>query len=102
MQVFFSLGRLSTESARVRGPLWHFVTSLFLWWGVVSSTPNPQYEGPPLVGCPRVFIQYIRSYPPCLEAISFIRNLRTRHAMVTKDPPNMEIFILGLCNALTA
>jgi len=22
--------------------------------------PNPQAEGPPLVGCPRVFIQYIR------------------------------------------
>ena len=32
--------------------------------GVVSSSPNPQAGGPPLVGFPRLFIQYIRSYPP--------------------------------------
>ena len=25
--------------------------------------PNPQAGGPPLVGCPRLRIQYIRSYP---------------------------------------
>ena len=32
--------------------------------GVVSTSPNPQAGGPPLVGCPRLLIQYIRSYPP--------------------------------------
>ena len=32
--------------------------------GVVSASPNPQAGGPPLVGCPRQLIQYIRSYPP--------------------------------------
>jgi hypothetical protein len=26
--------------------------------------PNPQAGGPPLVVCPRLLIQYIRSYPP--------------------------------------
>jgi hypothetical protein len=31
--------------------------------GVVSPTPNPKAGGPPLVGCPRLLIQYIRSYP---------------------------------------
>jgi hypothetical protein len=67
-----------------------FVTSLFLRRGVVNLTPNPQAGGPPLVGCPRLLNQYIRSYPPYLEAVSSIRNLRTRHAMVTRDPPNME------------
>jgi hypothetical protein len=36
---------------QVRGFLWNFVTSLFLWWGVVSPTHNPQVGGPPLVGC---------------------------------------------------
>ena len=36
----------------------------FLRWGVVSTSPNPQTGGPPLVGCPRLLIQYIRSYPP--------------------------------------
>jgi hypothetical protein len=29
----------------------------------VSPTPNPQAGGPPLVGFPRLLIQYIRSYP---------------------------------------
>ena len=32
--------------------------------GVVSTSPNPQAGGPPLVGCPRLFIQFIRRYPP--------------------------------------
>jgi len=31
---------------------------------VVSTSPNPQAEGPPLVGCPRLLIHFIRSYPP--------------------------------------
>jgi hypothetical protein len=35
----------------------------FLRWGVVSPTPNPQAGGPPFVGCPRLLIQYILSYP---------------------------------------
>jgi len=37
----------------------------------------------PLVGAPRLLIQYIRSYPPYLEAVSSFRNPRTRHAVVT-------------------
>ena len=41
---------------------------------VVSLTPNSQAEGPLLVGCPRLLIQYIRSLPPYLEAYSAIRN----------------------------
>jgi hypothetical protein len=36
----------------------------FSQWGVVSPSPKPQAGGPPLVGCPRLLIQYIRSYPP--------------------------------------
>jgi hypothetical protein len=63
---------------------------IFLRWGVVSPTPNPQDGGPPLVGCPRLLIQYIRSYPPYLEGVSSIHNLRTRHAVVTRNPPDME------------
>jgi hypothetical protein len=41
-----------------------------------------------------LIIQYIRSCPPKLEGVSFIRNLRTRHAAVTRDPPNMAPFLL--------
>jgi hypothetical protein len=63
------------------------------YWGlrgrVVSPPPNPQAGGPPTVGCPRLLIQDIRSYPPYLEAVSSIRNPRTRHAVVTVDPLNM-------------
>jgi len=36
----------------------------FLRWGVVSTSPNPRAGGPPLVSCPRLLIQYVRSYPP--------------------------------------
>jgi len=35
----------------------------FLRPGVVSTSPNPQAGGSPLVGCPQLLIQYIRSYP---------------------------------------
>ncbi|KAJ4426046.1 hypothetical protein ANN_27673 [Periplaneta americana] len=38
-----------------------------------------QAGGPPLIGCPRLLIQYIRSYPPYLEAVC---KLRSRHAVV--------------------
>jgi hypothetical protein len=33
----------------------------------------------------------INSYPPYLEAVSFSRNLRTRHAVVRKDLPRIAI-----------
>jgi len=36
----------------------------FLRWGFVSISLNPELEGPPLVGCPRLLIQYIRSCVP--------------------------------------
>jgi hypothetical protein len=36
----------------------------FLRWEVISASPNPQAGGPPLVGCPRLLIQYSNSYPP--------------------------------------
>jgi hypothetical protein len=66
ISIFRSVGRLSKKSIHVWGPLWHFVTRLFffLWRGVVSPTPNPHVGRRPLVGCPRLLFQYIRSYPP--------------------------------------
>ena len=42
----------------------HFITFCFSRGGVVSASPNTQAGRPPLVGCPRLLIQYIRSYPP--------------------------------------
>ena len=39
---------------------------MFSFYGenVISTSPNPQAGGPPLVGCPRLLIQYIRRYLP--------------------------------------
>ena len=34
---------------------------LFLRWGVVSTSPNTQGGGAPLVGCPWLLIRYIRT-----------------------------------------
>ena len=42
----------------------YFLTFCFSRGGVVSASPNPQFGGPPLVGCPLQFIQFIHSYPP--------------------------------------
>ena len=52
-----------------RSPQWSptrecFLTKFLLQGGVVRTSPNPQAGGPPLVGCPRLLIQFIRSYPP--------------------------------------
>jgi hypothetical protein len=58
-----------------------------------ESHAQPRSWTPPLAGCPRLLIQDIRSYPPYLEGVSSIRNLRTRHAVVTSDPPNIVIYM---------
>jgi hypothetical protein len=69
--------------------------------GRIVSPPNPQAGGPPTIGCPRLIIQHIRSYPPCLEAVSSIRNPKTRHAVVTVDPLNMGLSSLQSDTILT-
>ena len=38
------------------------------------SPPKTQTGVPPLVECPLLIIQYIRSYPPYLKAVFSIRN----------------------------
>ena len=43
---------------------WVVLNNFFPRGGVVSASPNPEAGGPPLVGCPRLLIQLIRSYPP--------------------------------------
>jgi hypothetical protein len=58
---------------------------------LILSTPTPTLKDHPLSGCPRLLIKYIRRYPSYLEAVSSVRNLRTRHAAVTRDPPNMGV-----------
>jgi hypothetical protein len=43
---------------------WVILNIRLLRRGIVSTSPNPQAGGPPLVGCPRLFIQFIHSYSP--------------------------------------
>jgi hypothetical protein len=50
---------------------------VLLRWGVVSPSPKLQAGGTPYFGCPRLLIQYIRSYPPYLEAFTFWLRLWT-------------------------
>ena len=38
--------------------------TVFLQGGFVSTSPKPQSGGAPLVDFPRLFFQFIRSYPP--------------------------------------
>ena len=40
------------------------LNNFFLQGGVLSTSPNPQAGGPPLVGCLGLLIQFIRSYLP--------------------------------------
>jgi hypothetical protein len=43
----------------------YFVTKIrFNSEDLLVPPPNPQAGRPPLVGCPQLLIQYIRSYPP--------------------------------------
>ena len=48
---------------RVQGLCEWLITWYFWRWGVVSISPSPQAVRPPLVGSPRLLIEYIRSYP---------------------------------------
>jgi hypothetical protein len=53
------------QHCAVRDFVWTFRNKImFLRWGPVSTSPSPRAGGQPLVGCPRLLIQYIRSYPP--------------------------------------
>ena len=47
-----------------RGLLFVSQHDTFLQGGVFSTSPNRQTGGPPIFGCARMLIQYIRGYPP--------------------------------------
>jgi hypothetical protein len=51
--------------------------------GHSGATPKPKVGGQYLVTCPWLLIQYIWNYPPNLEAVFSLCNLKTSHAMVT-------------------
>ena len=64
MSLFRCLRRTKV-SVQVRGLLYEcFVARYVITVRSCKHSPNPQDGGPPPVGCPRLLIQYIRSYRP--------------------------------------
>ena len=49
-----------------------FLNMDVLQGGVVRTSPNLQAGGPPLVGCPRLLIQFIGSYPPYRRPFNYL------------------------------
>jgi hypothetical protein len=47
-------------------------------------TSNPKAGGPPFIGCPWLLIQYFPSYPPYLETVSLVRNLKACQAIMAR------------------
>jgi hypothetical protein len=69
----------------------NFCNNLIFHGGrLLGPTPNLQAGGTLLVCCLRLLIQFIGSYTPYLEAVFSIYKLRMCHAVVTRDPHNME------------
>jgi hypothetical protein len=60
-------------------------TPICLRYAVSSPTAIPQAGRPPLAVCLRLLIQYTSFYISCLVAVSSTCELRTRHAVVTRD-----------------
>jgi hypothetical protein len=97
--VSFSLGRLSKESVQVRGPLWDFVTSLFLT--ARSCKPHaqpPSWRTSPCRLSGTAYSIYWQLPSISGDRVSSIRNLRTHHAVVTRDPPKTDPIIYGEIN----
>jgi len=88
MSFFHCLGR-AKESVQVRGALKHLVTSYIFKVRCCIPTPNPRAGDHPLLAVHYclfyIFAATLRIWRPS------IRNLRTRRAVVTRDPPNMGI-----------
>jgi hypothetical protein len=66
MSIFHCLSH-SKQSIQVQGPVLHFITCCFLWWGV-DTLSNSQSGRPPLVSHLQPLVQCIHSYPPYLKA----------------------------------
>jgi len=58
------------------GNEWQIFTYTEFTRGFVRTLPNFQPKGPPLVRCLRLFIQYTRSWPSVVEAVSSMYNLK--------------------------
>jgi hypothetical protein len=67
-----------------------------------SPSPKPETGGPPFFGCAQLPIQYIRTYPPHLQAVCCNRKLSRHHALVTGTRLLMhrQISVVCLCQSV--
>jgi hypothetical protein len=86
ISIFFSLGRLSKESVQIRDPLWLRNKLIFYGEELSAPRPTPKLEDHPL--------SPVRDCLFTIFVATSIRNLRTRHAVVTRDPRNMEFWYI--------
>jgi hypothetical protein len=54
------MGHLHNKVVQACGPLWQFVTQLFLWWWVLSPKSNPQAGGQCFVDSVTAYWMYYR------------------------------------------
>jgi hypothetical protein len=88
------------ESVQVRGALKHFVTiKNFYGEGLSAPHPTPQLRITSYRLSATVYSIYSQ-LPSVPGGLPSIRNLRTRHAVVTRDPPNVA-YILTLSSIHT-
>jgi hypothetical protein len=99
ISIFLSSGHYLKKSSKPNA-ICDFVTNSFLWW--VTPTSNPQSGGLPLISCPLLLIQYFCSYPPHMDAISSIHNLRAHHAVLVRDTLNMEVKNCEACSFIVS
>jgi hypothetical protein len=64
-----------------------------------TTTTNPQTGGTSFITVCNCLFEYIHHYPPYLKAVSSIHGLWIHHTMVTKDPRNINLYILKIQNS---
>jgi hypothetical protein len=99
MPFFHCLGRV-TESVQVRGALRNFVT--IKKFTVRCCEPHAQPQSCRTTPCRLSATAYsVYSQRPSVPGeLPSIRNLKTRHAVVTRDPPNMVSFTSAFINQI--
>jgi len=88
MSFFHCLGR-SKESIHVPGVLKYFVTKNIYGEGLLATRPTPKLGTTPCRLSAAAYSIYSQ-LPSVPGGLPSIRNLRTRHAVVTREPPNMD------------
>jgi hypothetical protein len=88
--IFRCLSR-AKDSVQVQGALKNFVTiKNFYGEGLSAPRLTPKLDDHPLSAVATVYSIYSQ-LPSVPERVPSIRNLRTRHAVVTRDLPNMVL-----------